>query len=90
MPTDAAALPTPPNIPPWKDSRPYSVGSNMHSNGQVTRPGFHPNGALPGPQPRFPSIKDLQDQAALLAVNENTPVSTSDEHGLPRSRTLGS
>lgn len=84
MPPDAAALPTPLDIPPWKDSRPYSVGGNMHSNGQVTRPGSYPNGALPGPQPRFPNIKDLQDQAALLKVNEHTPVSADNEHELLR------
>jgi hypothetical protein len=82
MPTDAAALPTPPDIPPWKDSRPYSVGGNMHSNGQVTRPGPYSNGALPAPQPRFPNIKDLQDQAALLKVNEQTPVSTDNGYEL--------
>lgn len=80
MPPDAAALPTPPDIPPRKDSRPYSVGGNLHSNGPVTRSGSHSNGALPGPQPRFPNIKDLQDQAALLKVNEDTTVSTDHEH----------
>lgn len=76
MPPDAAALPSPPDIPPWKDGkRPYSVGGNMHSNGQVSRPGPYQNGTLPLPRPRFPNIKDLQDQAALLSANENTPVS---------------
>ncbi|KAJ5089864.1 hypothetical protein N7532_008548 [Penicillium argentinense] len=57
MPTDAAALPSPPDIPPWKDERrPYA------------------NSTLPSPRPRFPNIKDLQDQAAWLNVNENTPL----------------
>lgn len=88
MPPDAAALPTPPDIPPWKDGRPYSVGGNMHSNGPVTRPASYSNGALPGPRPRFPNIKDLQDQAALLKVNENTPVSTTHKHKLLRGRHL--
>ncbi|KAJ5595184.1 uncharacterized protein N7459_001392 [Penicillium hispanicum] len=75
MPLDAAALPSPPDIPPWKDSRrPYSAGGNMHSNSQVTRPTSYQNGALPVPQPRFPNIKDLQDQAALVNVNETTPL----------------
>ncbi|KAJ5669559.1 hypothetical protein N7462_010629 [Penicillium macrosclerotiorum] len=75
MPPDAAALPSPPGIPPWKDGRrPYSVGGNMHSNGQVTSPGSYQNGAFPAPRPRFPNIKDLQDQAALLMVNESTPL----------------
>lgn len=74
MPPDAAALPLPPDIPPWKDARPYSVGGNMHSNGQVSRPASYQNGARP--LPRFPNIKDLQDEAALLSINEDTPVST--------------
>lgn len=82
MPTDAAALPSPPDIPPWKDGRrPYSVGGNIHSNGQVTRPDSYQNGALPDPRPRFPNIKDLQDQAALLDVNETTPVSMGTVRG---------
>lgn len=76
MPPDAAALPSPPDLPPWKDARPYSVGGNMHSNGQVSRPASYQNGSLPVPLPRFPNIKDLQDQASLLSVNEDTPVST--------------
>lgn len=75
MPPDAAALPSP-NVPPWKDGRPYSVGGNMHSNGQVSRPASYQNGTLPLARPRYPNIKDLQDQAALLSVNEITPVST--------------
>lgn len=76
MPPDAATLPSPPNIPPWKDGkRPYSVGGNMHSNGQVSRRGSYQNSASSLSRPRFPNIKDLQDQAALLSVDENTPVS---------------
>ncbi|KAJ5093446.1 hypothetical protein N7456_009307 [Penicillium angulare] len=71
MPPDAAALPSLPDIPPWKDRRPYSVGGNMHSTSEGTRLGSHQNGNTP-PQPRYPNIKDLQDQAALLNVNENT------------------
>jgi ubiquitin carboxyl-terminal hydrolase 8 len=55
----------------------------MHSNGQVTRPSSYQNSTLPGPRPRFPNIKDLQDQAALLNVNENTPVSTYGEPPRP-------
>ncbi|KAJ5984099.1 hypothetical protein N7481_006198 [Penicillium waksmanii] len=80
MPTDAAALPSPPDIPPWKGgTRPYSVGGNIHSKGQVTRPGSgsYQNGngnGSPVTRPIFPNIKDLQDQAALLNVNETTPL----------------
>lgn len=82
MPPDAATLPSPPDIPPWKDGkRPYSVGGNMHSNGQVSRPSSHQSGMSPLSRPRFPNIKDLQDQAALLNVNDNTPVSIKKEHG---------
>lgn len=79
MPTDAAALPSPPDIPPWKGgTRPYSVGGNIHSKGQVTRPGsgsYQNGNGTPVTRPIFPNIKDLQDQAALLNVNETTPVS---------------
>lgn len=71
MPPDAAALPSLPDIPPWKDRRPYSVGGNMHSaSARLSRQ----NGTL-FPKPKYPNIKDLQDQAALLDVNENTSVS---------------
>lgn len=74
MPSDAVVLPSPPEIPPWKDERPYSVGGNMHSNG-VTRPTSYQNGTRPQLRPKFPNIKDLQDQAAMLNVNDATPVS---------------
>ncbi|KAJ5650697.1 uncharacterized protein N7484_004420 [Penicillium longicatenatum] len=75
MPPDAAALPSPPNIPPWKDRRPYSVGGNMHSADPVTRRRSFQSGS-PATRPRFPNIKDLQDQAALLNVNEDTSLDT--------------
>ncbi|KAJ5759247.1 hypothetical protein N7520_006403 [Penicillium odoratum] len=75
MPPDAAALPSPPDIPPWKDRRPYSVGGNMHSTDPVTRLGSFQNGSL-ATRPRYPNIKDLQDQAALLDVNETTSLET--------------
>ncbi|KAJ6135186.1 hypothetical protein N7512_000346 [Penicillium capsulatum] len=45
----------------------------MHSNG-ITRPASYQNGTRPPPHPRFPNIKDLQDQAALLNVNDATPI----------------
>lgn len=79
MPTDAAALPSPPDIPPWKSgTRPYSVGGNLHSNdyyGQVTRPDSYKNGTRSSIHPKYPNIKDLQDQAASSSVNETEPVS---------------
>lgn len=74
MPPDAAALPSPPDIPPWKDRRPYSVGGDMHSNSQVTRLGSYQNGTPPS-RPRYPHIKDLLDQAALSTLNGNLSVS---------------
>ncbi|KAJ5221146.1 uncharacterized protein N7469_010033 [Penicillium citrinum] len=78
MPTDAAALPSPPDIPPWKSgTRPYSVGGNLHSNdyyGQVTRPDSYKNGTRSSIHPKYPNIKDLQDQAASSSVNETEPL----------------
>lgn len=45
----------------------------------MSRPGSYPNGGSPSPAgsrppPKFPNIKDLQDQAAALDVTEGTPV----------------
>ncbi|KAJ5727229.1 hypothetical protein N7493_005049 [Penicillium malachiteum] len=71
MPPDAAALPSPPDIPPWKDRRPYSVGGNMYSNSPVNGLNSYQNTSIPR-RPRYPNIKDLQDQATLSDVNENT------------------
>jgi len=64
-------------MPPWKDTqRPFSVGETMHSSRQVSRPDSYSKGTpLPTQRrPRFPNIKDLQDQAAALNVNDTTPV----------------
>jgi ubiquitin carboxyl-terminal hydrolase 8 len=64
-------------MPPWKDTqRPFSVGETMHTSGQVKRPDSYSKAhPLPTPRrPRFPNIKDLQDQAAALNVNDTTPV----------------
>ena len=76
MSSDAATLPSPPSMPPWKDTqRPYSVGDTMHSGGYSSRPVSYSKGSLANPRrPRFPNIKDLQDQAAALHVNDTTPV----------------
>lgn len=78
MSSDAATLPSPPKVPPWKDSRrSYSVGDDMNSSVQVNGPDSYPKGNaphIPPRRPRFPNIKDLQDQAAALNVNDTTPV----------------
>jgi ubiquitin carboxyl-terminal hydrolase 8 len=78
MSSDAATLPSPPKMPPGKDSRrPYSVGDDMNSSGKVNGPDSYPKAKtplLPPRRPRFPNIKDLQDQAAALNVNDTTPV----------------
>ncbi|KAJ5354485.1 hypothetical protein N7541_005529 [Penicillium brevicompactum] len=76
MSSDAATLPSPPSMPPWKDTqRPYSVGDTMHSSGYGSRPVSYSKGSLANPRrPRFPNIKDLQDQAAALHVNDTTPL----------------
>ncbi|CAG7920328.1 unnamed protein product [Penicillium olsonii] len=77
MSSDAATLPSPPSMPPWKDTqRPYSVGESMYSNGLGGRPDFYSkDNSPPTPRrPRFPNIKDLQDQAAALNVNDTTPL----------------
>ncbi|KAJ5452839.1 Peptidase C19 ubiquitin carboxyl-terminal hydrolase 2 [Penicillium cf. griseofulvum] len=68
-----------PKIPPWKDrQRPCSVGGDMNSSGQVNRPDLYSKGKaplIPPRRPRFPNIKDLQDQAAALNVDDTTPLS---------------
>lgn len=46
----------------------------MHSTDPVTRRSSFQSGS-PAIRPRYPNIKDLQDQAALLNVNESTSVS---------------
>ncbi|KAF7719848.1 Ubiquitin carboxyl-terminal hydrolase [Penicillium ucsense] len=74
MPSDAAALPSPPGRSPWKDSRPYSVGGTVHTTSPSIRPDSGGGGTRPVPPPRFPNIKDLQDQAALLNVSEHSSI----------------
>ncbi|KAI9926769.1 ubiquitin-specific protease doa4 [Aspergillus wentii] len=78
MTPDAATLPSPPDFAPWMNgSRPYTLGG-MHSGGQTNTPGSFQNGSNGTPTgsqpPRFPNIKDLQDEAAALDVNEKTPL----------------
>lgn len=78
MSSNAATLPSPPKIPPWKDGRhPYSVGDDMNPSGQVNKLDSYAKGKtplIPPRRPRFPNIKDLQDQAAALNVNDTTTV----------------
>lgn len=84
MSSDAATLPSPPDFAPWtSNNRPRSLVGGMYSSGgQQNR--FYQNGtnnASPsgGRTPRFPNIKDLQDEAASLDVNEITPVCSLSE-----------
>lgn len=78
MSPDAAALPSPPDFAPWNGNRPRSFGGMYPGRDQITRPASYLNGnhASPGGSrpPRFPNIKDLQDRAAALDVNDDTPV----------------
>ncbi|THC92329.1 hypothetical protein EYZ11_008198 [Aspergillus tanneri] len=78
MSSDAAALPSPPDFAPWeKANRPQSLGS-MYSGeaGQIGPPGLYQNNHSTPPlgarSPRFPSIKDLQEHAAALDVDESS------------------
>ncbi|KAF5863737.1 ubiquitin-specific protease doa4 [Aspergillus alliaceus] len=68
MVSDAAALPSPPGFAPWEN--------NHRPGGQTNRPGsvLGNNHATPAgyPSPQFPNIKDLQDQAAALDINETS------------------
>lgn len=78
MSPDAATLPSPPDFAPWGSaSRPRSLGGMHPGRDQISRPGSYQNGsharAVSRP-PRYPNIKDLQDQALSLNANEDTPV----------------
>ncbi|KAJ5129686.1 uncharacterized protein N7515_005725 [Penicillium bovifimosum] len=77
MTSEAATLPSLPNILPWEDNRhPCGPRDIMHASGQIREPDSYTKGHSPTPprRPRFPNIKDLQDQAAALNVNETTPL----------------
>lgn len=76
MTLDAASLPSPPNFALWKNpDRPHSLGGMQSGVERNGRSGSHQNGNHASSRiPRFPNIKDLQDEAASLDVNESTPV----------------
>ena len=79
MSSDAAALPSPPDFAPWANgNRSRPPGGMYAGGGQPSRPGSYHNGNSASPAgarpPRFPNIKDLQDQAASLDVTETTSV----------------
>lgn len=64
-------------MPPWRDTNsPYPVEETMRSSGQSTKLDYYSKDQpLPTPRrPRFPNIKDLQDQAAELNVDDTTQV----------------
>ncbi|RDW78526.1 putative ubiquitin C-terminal hydrolase [Aspergillus mulundensis] len=63
MVPDAAALPSAPTFAPGD-------AYNRHGIGGMAPGGGHQNGF----SPRFPNIKDLQDEAAALGVNESASI----------------
>lgn len=76
MTLDAASLPSPPNFAPWKNpDRLHSSGGMQSGVERNGRSGSHQNGNHASSRiPRFPNIKDLQDEAASLDVSESTAV----------------
>ncbi|KAE8354693.1 ubiquitin C-terminal hydrolase [Aspergillus coremiiformis] len=71
MSSDAAALSSPPGLAPWENTS--CPGSQINRPGSLLSSNHTPpSGYQP---PRFPNIKDLQDQAAALDVNENSSLS---------------
>ncbi|KAH3095739.1 hypothetical protein KXV36_004399 [Aspergillus fumigatus] len=77
MTLDAASLPSPPNFAPWKNpDRLHSSGGMQSGVERNGRSGSHQNGNHASSRiPRFPNIKDLQDEAASLDVSESTALS---------------
>ncbi|PYI36369.1 ubiquitin C-terminal hydrolase [Aspergillus indologenus CBS 114.80] len=79
MSSDAAAFPSPPDFAPWDNARrPRSLGV-MPTGGRpvgLASQQVGNNQSAPASQPPlFPNIKDLQDEAAALDVNENASLS---------------
>ncbi|KAL2870793.1 putative ubiquitin C-terminal hydrolase [Aspergillus lucknowensis] len=71
MAPDAAALPSPPTFAPGDSLNRRKTGGMVLGGRQTeTTRGGHQNGY----SPPFPHIKDLQDEAAALDVNEHTPL----------------
>ncbi|KAL2861320.1 hypothetical protein BJX68DRAFT_222235 [Aspergillus pseudodeflectus] len=70
MAPDAATLPSPPTFAPGAAFSRRNTGGLGPDERQIEGAGGHQNGS----SPRFPNIKDLQDEAAALNVNESTPL----------------
>jgi ubiquitin carboxyl-terminal hydrolase 8 len=77
MSSDAAALPNSSSAPSWAQHVVPSTGMQPGDQ-RASRVGRYQNGNKPyAPWTQrscFPHIKDLQDEAALLDVNENSSV----------------
>ncbi|KAL2003671.1 hypothetical protein VTN02DRAFT_2821 [Thermoascus thermophilus] len=75
MSFDAAALPSPPKDLPWKNINGSPSAGSIRPSGRASWAGPYRNGNSTPPagprRPRFPNIKDLQDQAALSDLKEN-------------------
>ncbi|KAJ9364268.1 hypothetical protein DTO280E4_2031 [Paecilomyces variotii] len=75
MLSDTAALPSVPSFEPWRDINGSRSGGGMQPGGDRSSwAGPYRNGNDTPPsgrqRPRFPNIKDLQDEAAALGVDE--------------------
>lgn len=80
MSSNAAALPSVPSFEPWRERHSSQPGGGMQPGGDRNNwagPYRNGNSTPPGsrPRPRFPNIKDLQDEAAALGVDEKASVS---------------
>ncbi|KAF9888187.1 ubiquitin-specific protease doa4 [Aspergillus nanangensis] len=78
MSPDTAALPSPPDSAPWENTnrRSQPLGSIYPGRRQNGGPGPSPTNdnasSIGFRSPRYPNIKDLQDEAASLDVNETS------------------
>lgn len=70
MAPDAATLPSPPTFAPGDSLNRHNIGGMVPDGTQTDGTARYQNGF----SPRFPNIKDLQDEAAALEVNETTSV----------------
>lgn len=71
MAPDAAALPSPPTFAPGDSLSRHNIGGMVPGGTQTDGTARHYQNGF---SPRFPNIKDLQDEAAALEVNETTSV----------------